>query len=276
MKLRASWGILTMAILLVALTVGRLVIWPYDSTSVSHKGILFTPGTPPNLLHPMGTTTLGQDVFVRVVDGAAAALFVLVAGTTASVVFALLLAYLSFIGGRFADKIIVTLSDALYALPSILVALALLIGVPTDFQNRYWLVIAAAAAGVTLFFGTKILRTLRANLISAQQEGYFSAAIALDIPKSIIFFRHLLPNSLGGIKPLLTGAGSDSILTLAGLGFIGVGISATDGADWGYDLSRGIGDLVIGNWWSALFPAIAISVSILIFSRIPEGRRQNV
>lgn len=274
-RVRSSTKALATLLVFLALLVGRLFIWPYDSTSVSHKDVLFPTGAPPSWAHPMGTTSLGQDVFVRVFDGAGSALAVMAVGTFASVIFALLLALLSYIGGKLFDKIIVTISDALYALPSILIALALLIGIPTDFSNRYWLVIAAAAAGVTLFFGTKIFRTVRANLISAQQQGYFTAAIALDVPKPTIFFRHLLPNSLGGIRPLLTGAGSDSILTLAGLGFIGVGISATDGADWGYDLSRGIGELIIGNWWSAFFPALAISISVFAFSRIPEGRSQN-
>lgn len=261
------------SLLLASLVAARTFVWDYEPTAISHEGRLFESLSSPTILHPFGTTSLSQDVFVRVVDGTIIALVVLLLGSAASALFGIFLAWLSFLGGRWIDKFVSLTADALYSIPSILIALALMIGVPSSTVSREWIVISTTVIAVMLFFGSKLFRTLRTNLAREQQSGYFAAALAIDLPKNTLFFRHLLPNSLTGLRPLITGAGSDSILTLAGLGFIGVGISATDGADWGYDLSRGIQDLSQGIWWTTLFPALAISSLVLSFSRFLERDR---
>ena len=248
------------------LGVFRAIWWQYSATDISYNSDLFPELAPPSLAHPFGTTSLRQDVFVRIVDGFLTAVTVLSLGSITAIVFGIVLAFVSFVGGSWVDKTMSFLGDALYSIPSILIALAVMIGTPSDSIKRYWIVIGSATLGVMLFFGAKIYRTLRVNISLNQQSGYYAGAIALGLPRVQIFFEHLLPNSMTGIRPLITGAGSDAILTLAGLGFIGVGISATDGADWGYDLSRGINDISQGVWWTTLFPAIAISLTVLSFA----------
>jgi peptide/nickel transport system permease protein len=218
---------------------------------------------------------LRQDVFVRIVDGFLTAVAVLSLGSLAALTFGLLLALLSYLGGSLVDKVVSFLADALYSIPSILIALAVMIGTPSDSVNRYWIVIGSASLGVMLFFGAKLYRTLRVNMALTQMSGFHVGARALGLGRFRIFFKHLLPNSLTGLGPLLTGAGSDAILTLAGLGFIGVGISATDGADWGYDLSRGIQDISQGIWWTTAFPALAMSLTVLAFAISFERWKPN-
>ena len=250
----------------------RLTIWNYGATDISNDGILFEALAEPSNMHPFGTTRLGQDVFVRTIDGLVNAAIVMILGSLLAFVFGSTLAFLSYIGGGLTDKILSILTDALYAIPSILIALAVLIGVPNDSAQRLPLVLGAAILGIVLFFGAKFFRSIRVNLAHEQQTGYYAAAIASGLSKFRIFWIHLFPNSLTGTKPLFTGAGADAILTLAGLGFIGVGISATDGADWGYDLSRGISDLAKGVWWTTLIPALAISITVLVYAYFVEGR----
>lgn len=263
----------TLFTFVTSLLAARSLIWTYDATAISHDGRLFETLASPSTLHPFGTTSLAQDVFVRIADGTLIAFVVLILGSSAAALFGLLLAWLSFSGGRWIDKFISLTADALYSIPSILIALALMIGIPSNTVSREWVVISATVTAVMLFFGSKFYRALRTNLAREQQSGYFAAALAIGLSKNTLFFRHLLPNSVTGLRPLITGAGSDSILTLAGLGFIGVGISATDGADWGYDLSRGILDLSQGVWWTTFFPALAISIFVLSFSTLFEKGR---
>ena len=256
-------------------TIGRIWIWPYGTTEISYESRAFPVLAPPSPLHPLGTTSLGQDVFVRIVDGFFSAVLVLALGSMAAVAFGIFLAFMAFVGGRFGDKLVSLTADALYAIPSILIALAAMIGIPSDNVNRFWIVIGATILGVALFFGAKFFRTLRVNIAREQQTGYYAAAVAVNLARPLIFFRHLLPNAFTGLRPIVTGAGSDGILTLAGLGFIGVGVSATDGADWGYDLSRGVSDLSQGVWWTTLFPALAISITVLTFALRLERARSD-
>lgn len=278
MKKTVATRLVVLAIL--AAVLGFLALYrflgvSYGSTDVSFQGNFFPVLSPPSSAHIFGTTSLGQDVFVRLIDGALSAALVLILGSVAALIFGILLAWISFAGGKFMDKLVSVLGDALYSIPSLLIALAALIGIPSYAVNRYWIVIGSTFLGVMLFFGAKFYRALRVNLVREQQEGYFHASKSIGLSRTKIFFRHLLPNAAQGLRPILTGAGSDAILTLAGLGFIGVGISATDGADWGYDLSRGINDLSLGVWWTTFFPALGISISVLSFYLLIERKKQK-
>jgi peptide/nickel transport system permease protein len=64
---------------------------------------------------------------------------------------------------------------------------------------------------------------------------------------------------------------ADAILTLAGLGFLGLGIQPTEAAEWGYDLQRAIADAGAGIWWTALFPGLGIVVAVTALTLVGEG-----
>lgn len=253
----------------------RHTLFPYSATSVSFEGEYFPVLENPSVEHPFGTSSLGQDIFVRIIDGISTAVLVLLMGTLSSLIFGLLLTWISFIGGKVIDRVISTLADALYSIPSILIALAVLIGFPSQQEGRFFVVIGSATLGVTLFFGAKVFRTLRINVSREMQSGYFHSALALGLGKSKIFVRHVLPNSFSGVLPIITSAGSEAILTLAGLGFIGLGVAPTEGADWGYDLARGVNDITQGVWWTSFFPAIALAVVISSLYFVVERQKND-
>lgn len=274
MRARPLW-LGTLAVVIVVMALLRLWVYPYSSTGISNNGQLFPVLEPPGWSHPFGTSSIGQDVFVRTTDGLLMSIAVLALGGVFAMSFGVMLNFLAFFGGRFPDKILGYVADALYSIPSLLIALSVLLGLPSDADNRLFTVLMAVSLSVGLFYGAKIFRALRVNISRERLSGYFVAAQAAGIGRLRLFGVHLLPNSMTGIRPLITGAGSEAILTLAGLGFVGVGISATDGADWGYDLSRGVSDLSQGVWWTTLFPALAISITVLVFSILTEGRGAN-
>lgn len=259
-------------VLLASVNVFRYLYWPFSPTSVSMGGDIFGSLAAPSWKHLFGTSSLGQDVFVRVVDGLWPAMLVIIGATLGSLIIGVALSSIAFLGGKTADKILSVLADSLNSLPSLLISLAILIGVPSDAEFRSLLVIFAVTFSSALFFGAKVFRTIRVNLARELQTGYYLAAKASGLSKWKIFSSHLLVNSTTGLRPLLTAAGSDGIVTLSGLGFVGVGVSATDGADWGYDLARGISDLSQGVWWTSLFPALAISLTLLCFAKLLEEK----
>lgn len=250
-------------------------VYDYDPTSISNDSRPFPLLDFPSHNHFLGTTSLSQDVLTRFHFGFYPAIAVVTLGVLSAIVFGIALSFSAHIGGRFIDKIVSVGADALYSIPSILVALALMVSLPTDAKNRMWLTLSAVALGVGTFFGAKLFRVLRVNLAKEKQSGYYMALYASGVNPVSIYFKHLLPNSLEGVRPILTGAGADAILTLAGLGFIGAGISALEGADWGYDLARGIDDLGSGVWWTILFPALGIGSTILLISTFLEVVRKK-
>jgi peptide/nickel transport system permease protein len=69
---------------------------------------------------------------------------------------------------------------------------------------------------------------------------------------------------------------ADAILTLAGLGFLGLGIQSTDGAEWGHDLNRALSDAGSGIWWTGLFPGLAIVLLVTGLTLVGEGVNETM
>ena len=82
---------------------------------------------------------------------------------------------------------------------------------------------------------------------------------------------HVLRNSTRTLPLILTLNASEAILTLAGLGFLGFGISPTSAAEWGYDLNRALADTASGVWWTGVYPGVAIVVLVLGVTFIGES-----
>jgi peptide/nickel transport system permease protein len=86
-----------------------------------------------------------------------------------------------------------------------------------------------------------------------------------------IMVRHVLRNSTRTLPLILTLNASESILTLAGLGFLGFGIQPTSAAEWGFDLNRSVGDVTSGIWWTSIFPGVAIVLTVLGLTLVGES-----
>jgi peptide/nickel transport system permease protein len=69
---------------------------------------------------------------------------------------------------------------------------------------------------------------------------------------------------------------ADAILTLAGLGFLGLGIQSTDAAEWGHDLNRALDDAGSGIWWTGLYPGLAIVLLVTGLTLVGEGLNETI
>jgi peptide/nickel transport system permease protein len=83
--------------------------------------------------------------------------------------------------------------------------------------------------------------------------------------------RYIFGNVVQTVPVIATLNAGDSILTLAGLGFLGYGIEPSSGAEWGHDLSRAVGDTSAGIWWTGLYPGIAIVLIVLGVTLVGES-----
>ncbi len=225
----------------------------------------------PSREYPFGTTDTRFDVFSRVVHGARIA-FLVVASSTA---FALLIGvplglFSGYIGGRL-DRVLVLVMDAIYAFPSLLLAImiAFALGLRLE-QAGIDAPFVPAAIAVGAVYIPQYFRVVRNHTLSVKEEPYVEAARSLGASRTTIVFRYIFFNVVSSIPVLFTLNAADAVLTLAGLGFLGYGIKFPT-AEWGLDVNQGLADSVAGFWWTAFWPGVAITLLVTGLSLIGEG-----
>lgn len=235
---------------------------PYDFNTLSGPDGDFGSRTPPSAAHPFGTTIAGYDVLSRVIWGSRTALLVIVLAVLSSIVFGTLLGLVSGYLGGALDRVLVMLTDAIYAFPSLLLAIVMSI-VISGGQSSLWGGIWAAAISITVVFIPQYFRVVRSEVVRVKAEAFVESARVVGAGHARIMFRHVLRNSTRSLPLVFTLNASEAILTLAGLGFLGFGIEPNSAAEWGYDLNKAVGDVTNGVWWTSLWPGLAIVLIVL-------------
>ena len=131
--------------------------------------------------------------------------------------------------------------------------------------------IMSAGISITVVFVPQYLRVVRSEVMKIKNEAYIDSAKAIGASTTRILFRHVLKNSTRTLPVIITMNAAEAILTLAGLGFLGLGIEPSAAAEWGYDLNRSISDVTAGIWWTALFPGFAIVIVVIGITLLGEG-----
>ncbi len=246
------------------------VIAPYAYNQLRGPDGLFGAQQPPSAAHLLGTTVGGYDVLSRVIWGAQTAFLVIVIAIALSFFIGVALGLLSgYLGGWF-DRIAIVIADAIYAFPTLLLAIVAAI-VISGGQSQLWGGIFAAAISITVVFIPQYLRVVRAEVLRVKSEAFVESAKVVGAGNGRIMFRHVLRNSTRTLPLIVTLNSSEAILTLAGLGFLGFGIEPTAAAEWGYDLNKSISDVTSGIWWTSIFPGVAIVLVVLGVTLIGES-----
>lgn len=183
----------------------------------------------PNDTFPLGTDAYGRDVLSRVLTGGRISLFIGIGTAIVSVLIGLLIGLVS---GFFrqADAILMRVMDSLMAIPSILLAVALVaLNGPS-----IWSVMAAIAIPEI----PRVVRLVRSVVLSAREEPYVEAAISLGSSMPKILWQHLMPNTLAPLIVQGTYICASAILTEAILSFLGAGVS-TEIPTWGNIMAEG-------------------------------------
>ena len=230
----------------------------------------------PSTEHLMGTDFLGRDVLSRVMYGARVSLLVGVSATVLSLLIGVTLGLISGYFGGVTDAILMRFTDTVAAFPTLLLAIAItVLYKPAPLANpgalisnpSFWtLFIALGVVG-----WTGIARVVRAQVLTVKTLDYVTAARALGGSDTRIMFRHVLPNCLSPIIVLATLAIGGNILGEAGLSFLGLGIQEPF-PSWGGMLSDSKSYFEL-NWWMAVFPGMAIVITVLSFNLLGDGLR---
>ncbi|GIG37632.1 ABC transporter permease [Cellulomonas pakistanensis] len=260
--------VLTGLLILTALLAPLLA--PYGFNQLRDADGAFGAQQPPSAEHWLGTTVGGFDVLSRVIYGSRTALLVMIIAIAASLVIGVLLGLVSGYFGGWLDRVLVVIADAVYAFPSLLLAIVLAI-VISGGQSSMWGGVLAAALSITVVFTPQYLRVVRAETIRIKSEAFVESARVIGASNGRIMLKHVLRNATRTLPLIITLNASEAVLTLAGLGFLGFGIEPTQAAEWGYDLNRAIADVTSGIWWTSVFPGLAIVLSVLGITLVGES-----
>lgn len=260
-----------LVLLFVVVAIFAPLIAPYDfNANATAAGVRFGTQQLPSATNWFGTTVAGTDVFSRVVYGARTAVVVIVIAVIISTVVGVPLGLLSgYLGGPF-DRVMVLVMDAMYAFPALLLAIvvSIIIG-----GGRSGVVsgILAAALSITVVFIPQYFRVVRNATVAVKVEPYVDAARVVGARTPRILLKHILSNVAGTLPVIATLNASEAILTLAGLGFLGLGIEPTAAAEWGYDLNKALSDATNGIWWTGVAPGVAIVLMVLGVTLVGES-----
>jgi len=248
------------ALILALLVLSALtadLIAPHDPTlPISGAGI----NSPPFWMEggstrtPLGTDFQGRDELSRLIHGARVSLLVAVTGTAVAGGIGLILGILAGYLGGWVDQVVMRVTDAWLALPSLVFAifLAALLG-PGVFN----IIIVFG-----LIYWTRYARVMRGEVLSLRERDYVRLAQVAGLSHWKIIVRHIVPNVLNTWMVLASLTVGVVIITEASLSFLGLGVPPPTPA-WGLMLAEARRTLMGGQWWLTVFPGICISVVVL-------------
>jgi peptide/nickel transport system permease protein len=271
----ARWMLVAgVAITAIFLVLALFAPWiaPYGFAQSAADGVRFPKAGVPSGDHLLGTDRLFFDVFSRVIWGARTAIEVVVLSILICVAVGVPLGLVSGYYGGWMDRILVMIMDALFAFPSFLLAIVFSF-LFTDIIGGS---VLAVALSLSVIYIPQYFRVVRNTTVSAKEATYVEAARAIGASDGVIMRRYLFGNVVQSVPVLGTLNAADAILTLAGLGFLGLGIQSTDAAEWGHDLNRALPDAGSGIWWTGLFPGLAIVLLVTGLTLVGEGLNETV
>lgn len=222
---------------------------------------------PPSPSYWFGTSRQGYDVFSRTLFGSQAAWQVVILATALSLIIGVPLGLVSgYLGGK-VDRVLLFFMDTIYTLPGLLLSITLAFVVGRGVLN--------AAIALSISYIPQYYRVVRNHTHSVRTELFIEAAQAMGASTWTVLTRYLFLNVIQSVPVLFTLNAADAILTLGGLGFLGLGLPE-ETAEWGHDLRQALEALPTGIWWTALFPGLAMTLMVVGLSLVGEGLNEFV
>lgn len=233
-------------------------IAPFEPLAQSINDRLQAPGA----LYPWGTDELGRDIFSRVLYGGRitipAGIVVILVGSLIGTAVGAVAGYL----GSVWDEVFMRFTELFMAFPTIILAMAVTAALGADIRN--------AIIALVVVWWPSYARLVRGLVLKVKHSDYVESAQAIGASRSYILLRTILPNCLAPTIVLTTLDVGNAILTFAGLSFLGLGPEPTS-PEWGRMVSVGIDQF--DQWWTWLFPGMAIATLVLAFNFIGDGLR---
>ena len=257
----ALFGLVLLVIISVVCITAPLYISYEDDVVTQHIAQKFTkPFSEGSIL---GADQYGRDLLSRIIWGGRISLsmgFSIVA--LSLVVGGMIGAVAGYYGGKI-DNVLMRLMDMFLAIPQILMAMAIVAALGTDIKN---LMIAMTISNVP-----KFARIVRSAILQIQGQEYVEAALACGTRDLRIILRHIIPTAIGPIIVQATLQIGQTIISLASLSFVGLGVQSPD-PEWGTMLSEGKQDMRLYPF-VVIEPGLAIMLTVLSFNLMGDGLR---
>ena len=224
---------------------------------------------PPSVQHPFGTDGNGYDVYSQIVYGARPAFLVGIGATAISIGIAILIGLVAGYSGGWIDNVLMRITEVFLVMPFFLILLVFLRVFEAQTGSGggvIWIVIAI----IGIFSWSGAVRIIRGEVLHVREFEYIAASRQIGSSSSRILFRHLFPNVLHIIVVLATLQVAVSILTEAGVSFLGFGDTNT--LTWGRLLTDASSN-VKQAWWAGAFPGIFITLLVMGFNLFGNGLR---
>ena len=252
-------GLVVLVILILAILAAPLYI-SYDRVifqSISNRY------KPPGGEYLLGTDQFGRDMFARIIYGGRISLFAGLVVMGIAFVFGLILGGISgFFGGKI-DTVIMRFCDILMAIPGLLLAMAIVAALG---QGLYKMLIALSISIIPMQS-----RTVRAAVMTLRSQEYVEASRTYGLKTPLILIKHIIPNIIGPVIVGVTMGLGTTILRIASLGFLGIGVSPPT-PEWGTIISENQNSLRYYPYLGVV-PGVFIMVSVLCLNFVGDGLR---
>jgi peptide/nickel transport system permease protein len=232
---------------------------PYRQTNVD----LFAPLEPPSRKHWFGTDKLGRDVMAGMIHGSRISLSIGFVAVGIAVVIGIILGAVAGYFGSWIDISISRLFEIMLSIPTFF----LLITVAAIFRPSIFMTMIII--GLTSWVG--IARFTRSEFLRIRNLDYVTAAISIGVSNRKVMFQHILPNALAPVIVSVVLGIAGAILVESSLSFLGIGVPA-ELVTWGSILNEASGATFA--WWLAVFPGLAIFITVLAYYLVGEGLRE--
>ena len=258
------WLILTPAIIFVLIGLFAPFLMTHDPTVQDYNAIL----APSSWSNWLGTDYLGRDMYSRIVGGARTSLVAMVFVLLAALVIGVVIgSFAGYVGGR-TELVLISIIDIALALPSLIIALALIgvfSGASWSWMSDYWKMIIA----LTLAWWANYARMSRAVVVAELQQPYIEAARVMGASHIWIFTKHILPHVLGLVVVYASADAGALVLAIATLSFLGLGV-APPTPEWGQMLVDGMS--YIEEFPSlVIIPGLALTAVVASFNLLGEA-----
>ena len=253
--------IVALVALVAIVIIGRIVYDDATATDFSQKNLA------PSLTHLFGTDWMGRDMSLRTIAGLSTSVLVGLLAASVSAVVALALASIAALGGKRADAVVTWLIDLFMGIPHIV----LLILVSFALGKGFWGVTIAVA--VTHW--PSLTRVLRAEILQCRESLFVAHARKLGVSRIRIALIHMVPYVFPQFLVGLILLFPHAIMHEAAITFLGFGLSR-DVPAIGVILSESMSYLSAGMWWLAVFPGLALILTVMLFDIAGSSLRRLI
>jgi len=223
--------------------------------------------SPPTMQHILGTDYAGRDVASRMIHGVRTTLIIAFSAVILSKTIGFFWGMTSGYFGGWFDLLTQRIIEVMLSIPSLILALLLLAGLGS---GRLTVIIAIAVGGIA---GT--VRIIRSSVLTIKNMAYVEAAKAMGTHPIIIIFRHIAPQCFAPLLVVASVSLGGAIFAEAALSFLGLGITP-NAPTWGSMMSVVAENYLRPLWWIAIFPGIALTLTIMSFNLIGDELRDRL